>query len=120
MVRGHGIQIVANDELICSCNVCGASNYKGGLSGIGSGPVEPSGLQLWRISWSPNGFHTFVTKTCLACMSALYARLGDVIREQGDAALQNARRWAAQRSSVVDSQETDADPEHNVSPTRER
>jgi len=49
-------------------------------------------------------------------MGTLYGKFGDVIQEAGDAALQTARK----RRSVVETQETDADPEHNVSPRKER
>jgi len=104
------IQIAPCTELIANCGACGVSNY----TRTQRGDIQPNGVTLWDLRTSPNGFQTNIQKLCLSCIGKLSGQLGAVLEEAGPAALQNARR----RSFVVDSQETDADPEHNVSPRR--
>ncbi len=75
------LQIVDNKDEIASCNCCGVQNYVVVRKPDGRTDYQPTGTKLWDVRISPNGFQTFVTKFCRACLFTFRDKIEDTVRE---------------------------------------
>jgi len=100
-LRIPNIALVESADSIASCNACGVQNYIAGIRGEKA--YQSTGLKLWDLSYTM-GSTRYVTKLC-----------GDCVVVMRDALSAVANQWT-RPASLVDTQETDADPEHNVGP----
>jgi len=78
--KDPNLEIRRNADTIASCNVCGAPNYRPIPGRIGAESFEPTGLELWDLRVSPNGFQTFLTKICRDCLEGLHGAAGIILR----------------------------------------
>ena len=70
--KNPNIELRPNTESIASCNVCGAPNYTRVTGREDAASFQPTGLALYDLRISPNGFQTVVTKVCRSCLEALH------------------------------------------------
>jgi hypothetical protein len=69
------VAIVESTDPIASCNVCGTQNYVR----VADTGCAGTGLRLWDLRTSPNGFQTYVTKLCGHCARVIRDQLEDVV-----------------------------------------
>ncbi len=75
------LEIVDTKEEIASCNCCGVQNYVAVHTLAGRNDYKPTGTKLWDVRISPNGYQTFVTKFCRACLFTFRDKIEDTITE---------------------------------------
>lgn len=78
------IEVTANDELITSCNVCGKSAYRviprDRSIADSTDAYVSTGLKLFNLTYSPNGFQTYTTKLCVSCSDNMRRVLYDATK----------------------------------------
>ena len=72
------IEVRPNTESIASCQACGIQNY---VSVPGPEVYQPTGLKLWDLRLSANGYQTTVTKLCGHCMVVIRDKFSETIIE---------------------------------------
>ncbi|HYL56526.1 MAG TPA: hypothetical protein VEU73_13220 [Gemmatimonadales bacterium] len=69
------IEVTPNQELITGCNICGESAYRvvrrDPSIADSTNAYVATGLKLFDMTYSPNGFQTYVTRLCVKCAATM-------------------------------------------------
>lgn len=84
MLNISHIEVRESTEPIASCNSCGAKNYIAIEDAAGAARYEATGLKLWELRVSANGYQATMTMLCGHCALEIGRQLKAAVLPEAD------------------------------------